>query len=129
MKTYRHPLLSIINHGLIKLLVQRALAQNNQTWEQFVVGARVNRAPIVRGIEVGYVKQSSSYLAMERGKALEGLGNVQAKISGEVVAAANPIEEMARVVVVEEESILLVVGAAAEAVIVEAVVGEEVAGT
>ena len=36
---------------------------------------------------------------------------------------------MARVAVVEEKPILLAAGAAAEATIVEAVVGEEVAGT
>ena len=29
----RHPLSSLTNHGLIKLLVQRCLTQNNLTWE------------------------------------------------------------------------------------------------
>ena len=35
-KTSRHPLSSLTNNGFIKLLVQRCLAHNNLTWEQFV---------------------------------------------------------------------------------------------
>ena len=56
VKTSRHPLSSITNHGLIKLLVQVALAKTYQTWERFIVGAGVNRAPVVRGIEEGDVE-------------------------------------------------------------------------
>ena len=48
-KMSRHPLSSLTNHGMIKLLVQRRLAQNNLTWEQFV-GAAVHRAPVVAHI-------------------------------------------------------------------------------
>ena len=31
----KHPISSLTHHGLIKLIILRALAQQNQTWEQF----------------------------------------------------------------------------------------------
>ena len=54
-KISRHPLSSLTNRGLIKLLVQRRLAHNNLTWEQFI-GATVHQEPAVahiadRGVE------------------------------------------------------------------------------
>ena len=33
VKLARHPYSSLTHHGLIKLLILRALAQRNQTWE------------------------------------------------------------------------------------------------
>ena len=62
VRNSRHLLSSITNHGLIKLLVQRGLAQNNLTWEQFV-GAAVHQALAVAHIVGRRVKQSSLYLA------------------------------------------------------------------
>ena len=47
---YIHPLSSIRNHGLIKLLVQRYLSQNNLTWEHFV-GVGVHWEPAV--VDIG----------------------------------------------------------------------------
>ena len=75
VKTSRHPLSSITNHGLIKLLVQRYLAQHNLTWVQFIVGAGVHRAPAIGHIGDREVKWSSSGLAGGRGEELEEGGD------------------------------------------------------
>ena len=61
----RHPLSSLINHGLIKLLVQRRLAQNNLTWEQFL-GVLVHQEPVVAHIGGREVEQRSSDSARGR---------------------------------------------------------------
>ena len=55
----RNPLSFVTSHGLIKFLVLRSLSHGNQTWEQFIVGARVNWGPAVevRVIEEGDDKQ------------------------------------------------------------------------
>ena len=69
-KNSRCPLSSLTNHELIKLLVQRCLAQNNLTWEQFVwVG--VHHAHGVAHIGDREVEQSSSDLAGGRNEELE----------------------------------------------------------
>ena len=36
VRTAKHPISSLTHHGLIKLIILRALAQENQTWEQFI---------------------------------------------------------------------------------------------
>ena len=61
VRTSRNPLNFVTNHGLIKFLVLRALSHGNQTWEQFIVGAGVNRGPVVevRVIEEGDDKKRS----------------------------------------------------------------------
>ena len=61
VRTSQNPLSFVTNHGLIKFLVLRALSHGNQTWEQFIVGARVNQGPTVevRVIEEGDDKQCS----------------------------------------------------------------------
>ena len=60
VRTSRHPLYT--NHGIIKLLVLRALSHGNKILEQFIVGAWVNQGPAVevRGIEEGDDERSSS---------------------------------------------------------------------
>ena len=63
--TSRHPLSSLTNHGLIKLLVLICLAHNNLTWEQFV-GVAVHQEPAVACIRGRRVKQSASYLVAGR---------------------------------------------------------------
>ena len=50
VKTSRHILSSVTNHGLIKILVQRTLAQHNLTCEQFLPGVGVHQAPTVSGV-------------------------------------------------------------------------------
>ena len=57
-KTSRHPLSSLTNHGLIKFLVKRLLAQNNLTWEQFV-GVAVHQAPALAHIRGRIFEQRS----------------------------------------------------------------------
>ena len=35
VRTAKHPNSSLTHHGLIKFIILQALAQRNQTWEQF----------------------------------------------------------------------------------------------
>ena len=44
-KTTKHPNSSLTHHGLIKLIILRALAQSNQTWEHFTSQTRINQEP------------------------------------------------------------------------------------
>ena len=93
IRNARHPLSSITNHGLIKLLVQRYLAQNNLTWEQFV-GAGVHQAPAVAHNRDREVEQSSSDSAGRRDEELEEDEDEQEENSGAAAATDNPMEEM-----------------------------------
>ena len=45
LKLARHPYSSLAHHGLIKLLILMALAQRNQTWEQFIGQPQINQGP------------------------------------------------------------------------------------
>ena len=47
VKSSQNTVSSLTNHGLIKLLVLRALAHQNLTWEQFVSRPRVDRKPVL----------------------------------------------------------------------------------
>ena len=88
-----HPLSYLTNHGLIKLLVQIILAQNNLTWEQFV-GVAVHHAPIVAHIGDREVKQSSLDSTGGRDEELEeGEYGQEENSEGEAVTE-NPMEEM-----------------------------------
>ena len=55
VKSSRHPYSSLTHHGLIKLLILRALAQRNQTWEQFTVQSQINQEPVLfPGVPIEY---------------------------------------------------------------------------
>ena len=41
----KHPNSSLTCHVLIKLIILRALAQRNQTWEQFTGQTQINQEP------------------------------------------------------------------------------------
>ena len=41
----KHPNSSITHHVIIKLVILRALAQRNQTWEQFTGQIQINQEP------------------------------------------------------------------------------------
>ena len=43
----KHPYYSLTHHDLIKILILRALAQRNQTWEQFTGQPHVAQGPIL----------------------------------------------------------------------------------
>ena len=62
VRTSRHPLPSVTNHGLIKLLILRSLAQQNWTWAQFLAGAGIIREHALEmgGIEVEEEDRGSS---------------------------------------------------------------------
>ena len=83
IRNSRHPLSSITNHGLIKLLVQRYLAWNNLTWEQFV-GVEVHQEPAVAHSGDREVEQSSSYSVGGRDEELEEGEYEQEENSGEL---------------------------------------------
>ena len=90
-----HPLSSSTNHGLIKLLVLRALAHGNRTWEQFIAGVGVNRGISleVGGIKEGDDERSSSESIGGMDRESEDLENVQEEGLGEAAIVANPMEE------------------------------------
>ena len=89
----RHPLSSIRNHGLIKLLVQRYLSQNNLTWEHFV-GAGVHYMPAVAHIGDREVEHRSSNLAGGTDEELEAGEDEQEENLGGAVRVDNCMEEM-----------------------------------
>ena len=64
VRTSQNPLSSVTSHGIIKFLVLRSLSHGNQTWEQFIAGAGVNRGPTVevRVIEEGDDKRCSEFI-------------------------------------------------------------------
>ena len=45
VRTTKHPNSSLTHHGLIKLIILQALAQRNQTWEQFTGQIQINQEP------------------------------------------------------------------------------------
>ena len=45
VRTTKHPKSSLTHHGLIKLIILWALAQRNQTWEQFTGQIQINQEP------------------------------------------------------------------------------------
>ena len=45
-RSAKHPYSSLTHHGLIKILILRALAQRNQTWDQFIGQPQIARGPI-----------------------------------------------------------------------------------
>ena len=45
VRTTKHPNSSLTHHGLIKLIILWALAQWNQTWEQFIGQIQINQEP------------------------------------------------------------------------------------
>ena len=47
VRSSQHPYSSLTHHGLIKLLILRALAQRNQTWEQFTSQPQINQGPVL----------------------------------------------------------------------------------
>ena len=47
VRSSRHPYSSLTHHGLIKMLILRALAHRNQTWEQFTGQPQINQGPIL----------------------------------------------------------------------------------
>ena len=47
VRVAKHPYSSLTHHGLIKLLILRALAQRNQTWEQFTGQPQIAQGPIL----------------------------------------------------------------------------------
>ena len=47
VRTAKHPKYSLTHHGLIKLIILRALAQRNQTWEQFIGQTQINQVPVL----------------------------------------------------------------------------------
>ena len=102
----RHPLSSIRNHGLIKLLVQRYLSQNNLTWEHFV-GVGVHQEPAIAHIGDRVVEQSYLGSARGRDEELEEGEDEQEENLGGVVAVQNPMEEMVEGTMVIEVSIPL----------------------
>ena len=50
VRTTKHPNSSLTHHGLIKLIILRALAQRNQTWEQFT--GQVQEPILLLGVPV-----------------------------------------------------------------------------
>ena len=46
----KHPNSSLTHHGLIKLIILRALAQQNQTWEQFT--GQIQEPSLLLGIPI-----------------------------------------------------------------------------
>ena len=122
-KTSRHPLSSVTNHGLIKLLVQIYLARHNLIWEKFLAIVRVHWAPAIGHIGDREVKWSSSGLAGGRGEELEEGVDDQEEDSGEDVETTNPIEDMVQATMVIEEAMPLTietkVGTIAEATTME----------
>ena len=46
IRAAKHPYSSLTHHGLIKILILRALAQRNQTWEQFIGQPYIAQGPI-----------------------------------------------------------------------------------
>ena len=92
-KKYRHPLSSLLNHGLIKLLVQTRLAQNNLTWETFV-GVAVHQAPAVAHIGDGEVEHSSLDSVGGRVEEWEEDEYEQEETLGGAIASNSPMEGM-----------------------------------
>ena len=45
----QHPLASLTHHGLIKILILRALTQQNRTWAQFTAQPQIIREPAQLG--------------------------------------------------------------------------------
>ena len=63
VRTTRNPIASLTNHGLIKLLILRELAQQNQTRAQFLVEHEIIwEPPQLGGVEVEEEDQSPSNL-------------------------------------------------------------------
>ena len=64
VRTDCNPLASVTNHGLVNLLILRSLAQQNQTWVQFLAGAGIIQEPALGmvGIEVEEEDRCSSGL-------------------------------------------------------------------
>ena len=91
VKSSQNTVASLTNHGLIKLLVLRALAHHNLTWEQFVPRPRVVREPLleIEGIGEESDEPRSSGLAEGRdGKSRDQFDNVQEEGVREAVEAA-----------------------------------------
>ena len=90
VKAYRHPVYSLKNHGLIKLLVLRALLHKNLTWEQVVPRPRVDSEPIfeIEGIgEESDERRSSGSTGGRDRMSIYQLENVQEEGVREVAAA------------------------------------------
>ena len=47
VRATKHPYSSLTHHNLIKILILRALAQRNQTWEQFIGQPKIAQRPIL----------------------------------------------------------------------------------
>ena len=47
MRSAQHPYYSLTHHNLNKMLILRALAQRNQTWEQFIGQPQINQGPVL----------------------------------------------------------------------------------
>ena len=68
VKVSQHPISSLTNHGLIKLLVLRALTHQNLTWEQFVPRPRVDREPVLEIEGIGEESDERSYSGSTGGR-------------------------------------------------------------
>ena len=104
----RHPLSSITNHGLIKLLVQIYLTWNKLTWEQFV-GAVVHQEPVVAHIGDREVEHISSGSAGGRDEELEEGEDEQEENSRGAATEENPMDEMVGATIVIEEDVPLAI--------------------
>ena len=115
VKASRHPVSSLTNHGLIKLLVLRALAHQNLTWEQFFPRARVDREPVLEIEGIGEESDepiSSGSTGGRDGMSVDQLENVQEEGVREFVA-------------VEAKTRAAIEAATVEVVTVEAAMEEE----
>ena len=53
VRTTKHPNSSLTHQGLIKLIILRALAQRNQTWEKFTGQTQINQEPaLLTGVPI-----------------------------------------------------------------------------
>ena len=46
VRVAKHPYYSLTHHGLIKILILRALVQINQTWDKFTIQPQLVQGPI-----------------------------------------------------------------------------------
>ena len=94
VKISRHPLSSVTNHGLIKLLVQKYLARHNLTSERFITGVGMHWEPAIGYVGEREIERRSSGWDGGRGEETEEGGDDQEEYLGEAAAAANLTEEM-----------------------------------
>ena len=108
VRVAKHPYSSLTHHELIKLLILRALAQRNQTWEQFTGQPHIAQGPILfpeipireeirepkilLGVQLEEEQEDQSPSNLVGG--VVETGSKEEEELAQDVAVANPIEEI-----------------------------------